>query len=608
MRRGQRASASVPPAGQVGDRSADVDGLKGRGRHELDRLLRGARRTGRDTAAWARENQESLCGGAVAAAIVLYTLVFATLSIQNYRNYGNWAFDLAIYDQAIWLVAQFDQTLMTVRGLDVWGHHVTLIAYVFAPFYWLGGGPEVLLAVQSFALGLGALPLYLIGRHRFRRAWAGAVLAGLYLMYAPLQNINSRDFHPEALCIAPFLFAWYCALRRRWGWYFVCLLIAMSTREDVALAVIMLGVVLAVTNRASPTRRQDLRMAGATVLAGIAWYAIATQVVIPAFNEGNSAFYLEMFYGRWGGSFSGILESIVRRPDLVVSDAVQPDRITFYKHLLWPVGWLALLSPVHLLMAVPQLLASVIGDSPYARTIWYQYTSVIVAPVMIATVEGAHRLWRTRFRTPWRTGVLVGALALTSYTTNIAWSPSPLAGYSNPAGFAFLRDNPRADAVDAALALIPDDAVVSASYDVAPRLAHREGIYQWPEPFVRELWGTTTPLQPDCARFPSPSVIDYVAVDLALYGAAEARSSEPAVQLLEAMVGPGGDFEVVDQDVTARSDVLVAHRIAPGPDGEPLPVNCSEDPADPRNGSPAAAFQAQLDQYGALPGATLPGG
>ena len=86
-----------------------------------------------------------------------------------------------------------------------------------------------LIVVQSFALGLGALPVYLIARRRFARPSVGLLFAVAYLMYAPLQNINWRDFHPEALVIAPFLFAWYCAITGRWRWFFACCVIAMAT-------------------------------------------------------------------------------------------------------------------------------------------------------------------------------------------------------------------------------------------------------------------------------------------------------------------------------------------------------------------------------------------
>ena len=43
-------------------------------------------------------------------------------------------------------------------------------------------------------------------------------------------------------------------------------------------------------------------------------------------------------------------------------------------------------------MALPQLLASVSGSSPYARMIRYQYTAVMIAPIVIAGVHGARLL------------------------------------------------------------------------------------------------------------------------------------------------------------------------------------------------------------------------
>lgn len=548
---------------------------------------------------WFRANAESLGLVATLAAIALYTLVFSVLTVRNFRYYGNWAFDMAIYDQAFWLVSQFGDTFMTVRGMDVWGHHVTLIAYLFAPFYWLGVGPEALLVAQSFGLALGALPVYLIARHRLGRPAPGFLFAAVYLMYAPLQNINWRDFHPEALVIAPFLFAWYCALRKRWGWYFVCLVIAMAMREDTALAVIMLGVVLAVVNRHSDQRRRDMKVAAGTFALGVAWYLVATQLVIPHFNQGDSAFYLRFFYGRWGGSFTGIVENMVRHPNRVLSDAVQHDRLTFYKQLLAPLAGLPLLAPLHLLMAFPQLLASVIGDSPYARTILYQYTSIMVAPIMIAAVEGFRKLWRLDWRVR---SVTVVVLIFASYASNIAWSTSPIsdryyASWSNAAM------NPRRAAFDEAVALVPEGASVTSSYGFGPHLARRRLAFDWPNPFWPSFWGNEVPSQADCRNFPSASVVDYLVLDMALF------AGDPNVTLfIDTITGPDGDFEVVDEDLLESSQVLVARRTRPGPAGEPLPPNCSD--AFPRPPTGPGTMTEMLAQYQAatlvLPGEEPP--
>ena len=116
---------------------------------------------------------------------------------------------------------------------------------------------------------------------------------------------------------------------------------------------------------------------------------IATKFVIPHFNQGKQPFYIQYFYSNYGKDMPAIIETMMRHPNRVVSDATQPDRLRFYRDLALPLGGLPLAAPLALLMAAPQMLASVIGLSPYARSIHYQYTAMMIAPLMIAAIEGA---------------------------------------------------------------------------------------------------------------------------------------------------------------------------------------------------------------------------
>ena len=79
---------------------------------------------------------------------LIFAVVFGRLGVQHHRNFGTWSFDMGIYDQAFWLVSR-GKSWITVRGIDVWGHHVNLIAFAFVPFYWLGAGPIVPLRVAG---------------------------------------------------------------------------------------------------------------------------------------------------------------------------------------------------------------------------------------------------------------------------------------------------------------------------------------------------------------------------------------------------------------------------------------------------------------------------
>ena len=228
---------------------------------------------------------------------IVFAVVFGRLGVQHHRNFGTWSFDMGIYDQAFWLVSR-GKSWITVRGIDMWGHHINLIAFAYAPFYWLGAGPSFLYVSQAVALGAGAIPVYLIACDRLKSNWIAAFFAFAYLMYAPIQWIAWANYHPEALVITPMLFAWWFATRRNWGWCFGAVAVALSTREDAALAIFMMGLVLLATMwRGADVTRHDRRMAMVVSAMGVAWYLICMRLVIPHFNRGQQPFYIDYFYG-----------------------------------------------------------------------------------------------------------------------------------------------------------------------------------------------------------------------------------------------------------------------------------------------------------------------
>jgi uncharacterized membrane protein len=470
------------------------------------------------------------------AGAVLFALVFGTLGVQHHRNFGTWSYDMGIYDQGFWLVSRGGQSFMTVRGMEFWGHHLNLIVLAYVPFYWLGAGPSFLYISQAAGLAAGAIPIYLIARDRFLKPWMGFLFAVVYLMYAPIQWISWANYHPESLVIAPLLFAWWFATQRRWRAMFIALLIALSIREDTALVVIMLGLILAFMYRPGKGEHRDRMMALATVSLGFVWYAVATRLVIPHFNQGKQPFYIQYFYSNYGKDMPAIIETMLRHPNRVIADASQPDRLRFYRDLAFPLGGLPLVAPLALLMAVPQMLASVIGLSPYARSIHYQYTAMMIAPLMIAAIEGGRVLWRFKIVHVVLPIWLLGC----AYMTNIAWSPSPVGDSYN----AWAQPSPRHDSMREALKLVPNDASVAATYTLLPHLAHREQIYDWPNPWVPSYWGND-----DGYRLPDPASIQYIVLDLQQVG--------PAQQALVAsFIAPDGPYQVLfDKD-----DVLVGHR------------------------------------------------
>jgi uncharacterized membrane protein len=130
------------------------------------------------------------------ALVAIYVATFGTLTWKHHSNFGTFAFDMGIYDQAIWLLSRFHVPFVTVRGLNYFGHHVNPVTILFVPAYWLGAGPRFLYLVETIWMAAGAVPVYLLGRDRLGDPWLGAALAASFLAFPSLGWINRWHFHP----------------------------------------------------------------------------------------------------------------------------------------------------------------------------------------------------------------------------------------------------------------------------------------------------------------------------------------------------------------------------------------------------------------------------
>ena len=285
---------------------------------------------------------------ALVAMMLAYIAVFGTLTYQQQSNYGTYGFDMGIYDQGIWLVSHFKNPFVTIRGLDYFGHHVNIITLLFVPAYWLGAGPHFLYAVETVWLAAGAIPIWLLGRDRLGSSWLPLGLCAAYLLYPSVEWINQWQFHPDALIITPLMFAYWLGTRRRWGWFWAAVAIALSCKEDAGLAVFGLGICLWLKHR---QRARGL----ITAIAGATWFLICTKLIIPLANGGGAPFYVATFPDL-GSSIFSIIGNFVFHPSRWIKLVFARSRWTYYAQLFWPVALLALLEPLVLLIAVPQLL------------------------------------------------------------------------------------------------------------------------------------------------------------------------------------------------------------------------------------------------------------
>jgi uncharacterized membrane protein len=464
------------------------------------------------------------------AMVTVWSATFITLGWIRQARFATFSFDLGIYDQGVWLLAHGHDPFVTVRGLELFGHHVNVVLFAFVPFYWLGAGPQFLLVAQVLVQASGAVAIYLLARDRLNDRWLAVALGGVLLLNPTYQWLTWEFFHPDALAIAPLLFAYWAARTERWRWFVVFALVALACKEDVALALAVMGLLIAWRGR---------RKIGAIVFAvSVAWYVLATRVVIPLSN-GIGPFY-DTFFGGLGKSPTEVVGHVVTHPGEALDLATRGDRVSYYEMMFSPMAFVPLLALPVLLIAGPMLAVNVLSSFPYTREIRYHYASLVLVGLILATVEAiagvTQRVGARRF--------LVALVVAASLATAVAWGPSPI-GTKYHTGIWPLQSD-RQSAKEAAVSLVPDGAPTSAIYNLLPHLAHRTKIYDFPVPWRNVNWGVRG------EHLDDPAGVRWIVVDL----------REVSAQ----------DHTLIDSLLVhqfrarfLRDDILVAERINPPP-------------------------------------------
>ena len=410
-------------------------------------------------------------------AVAVWVAVFGVLVWQLHDRFGTYAFDLGIHDQAIWLMAR-GKSFVTIRGLDALGHHATFAYWLLAPLSWLGAGPHVWNLLQVLTVGLGAVPVYVLARTRLPGLpWVALALAGAWLLQPSVQFLLRETFHPEVMAATPLMAAYVAGERGAWRAYAVFLLLALLWKEDVALAVVMLGLLQLL--------RRRWRVGALTAVAGAVWLACTVALVVPAQNDGRT-FYGE-FYGDLGDTPLEVVGTGLTDPSAILDRLADNDALGYIGELLAPTAFIALAAPEVLALGVPQAFVNLLSVHAFTHDRRYHYVVLPLAAVMLATVEGVARLARVA-RARWGRGrarvvaaPLAGVVLVVAGLSTWAWGLAP--GSRKADVYWASSGDPTVPALRRAVALVPDGAGVSAGQRAAPHLTHREVVYTFPNPW-----------------------------------------------------------------------------------------------------------------------------
>ena len=399
--------------------------------------------------------------------VVVGTALFAYLSLTAIAQWRTGAAgpDLAYFTEALRDIARGDSPFLSYYGLHLLGDHSNFFLWALGPFARFLPVIPVLLLAQAGAASVAVWPLWLIFRRRFGLTvgFTLCLLAG-YAFHPSLQNANMADFHLDIFAI-PFLAgAVYFALSDRPGLaYWLCIVAALSTREEVAVIVVGLGALLALQSR---------RLGLTTMAVGLSWSVIQYALVKPAFAGGR-----ELARGRlaqYGGdSALEVLSAWLRDPGVYLRRLIAADTALLALMLLAPLAFLPLLRVRWILPGLALQVVFLLSGQGWPRAGNGHYAATLIPFLLVAAGAALARMVPQPSLAAVARFLVGGAL--------LSW-----AAFATSGPFRWnelLSRSVHQQARFTATGLIPDGAVVSASQRIAPLLADRTEVYSWPGPW-----------------------------------------------------------------------------------------------------------------------------
>ncbi|MDB9491404.1 DUF2079 domain-containing protein [Dolichospermum circinale CS-534/05] len=390
--------------------------------------------------------------GAISWMIAVTALILFACSSLRHTLFQSTAYDLGIFDQAIYLISQGKEPITTIQGFHILGDHAAWIHYILAIPYKIYPSVYWLFIVQALALALGALATWYLAIQAGLKESQSMAVATAYLLYPVVYNANLFDFHPEVIAVPLLLSAVLAARLENIAWFCVCIILTLGCKAVLSLTVVAMGIGLMLFEKK--------RLCGLlAIILGSAWFIIATKLIIPAFSGAEAAAVGR--YSYLGNSVFEIAKNLIFQPGLIFSKIFSLDNFGYLILLSAPIIWgLSTASLKPLIGAIPCVALNLIADYQAQKDLVHQYTLPALPFLILAVIAS----------------LAVGKGLLQNKRGIIIWSLITflcLAKFTHFTG-KYLESIDNLQATREAISLVKNQGSVYTTAQITPHLSNRD--------------------------------------------------------------------------------------------------------------------------------------
>ncbi len=318
----------------------------------------------------------------IAQLIIISSIILFICGSLRHALYQSTAWDLGIFDQAIYLISQGKTPYSTLIDFHILGDHGAFIFYPLAIFYKIHPSVHWLFAIQAISLSIGALPLWYLGLNAGLKETQAFAIAVVYLLYPVIFNVNLFDFHPDVIALPAIFGAILAARLNKVGWFIGAIILILSCKAALSLTVAGIGVWLLIFEKK--------RLYGIiAIIGGVIWFIVATEIIMPYFGGELATLSRHIpRYEHLGKDYEEMLKNLFLKPQVYLKSIFSLDNLWYVILLFAPIAWG--LSSQHLaplVAAIPVFAMNCLSILTAQKDLIHQYSLPILPFLLLAVIS-----------------------------------------------------------------------------------------------------------------------------------------------------------------------------------------------------------------------------
>jgi uncharacterized membrane protein len=399
--------------------------------------------------------------------ILLFFFAYSALSIRRHERFDSFAYDLGIFDQAVWQYSRFKIPFSTIKGKIILGDHFDPTLALLGPLFWLWNDVRMLLLFQAAWLAFSSYPVFLLAKKKKLPGIICFLIGGLYLAFFGFQHALNFDFHTTV--IAAGLASWiiYFWEKEDWRKFAFLAILFVCLKENLALSIFSLGLISFLRRKRTPGL--------IAMIVSLAYFLLAIKVFVPYFSPMGYEY-----------------EPVLPNTPLGVLTGIFWPKIkleTWFYSLSW-FAFLPIFSPLSLLPVLIDLAQYFLAGEKYAAT-WglFMHYRTLLAPFLAwGAIEGLVFL-KKKLNIIYLIPLIVLPALVFQYCLHLPLNRLVKKYYWQDE--IWMKNN------RSLIRKVPVTASVATQNNLLPHLSHRDKIYLvWPR-IEKDQWWLFWPGRPE---------------------------------------------------------------------------------------------------------------